>query len=215
MIPFIKIQAHLSVLPAKMKAAVQSSVSVNQDLECEECGEVISIIENWLDQSEDQQMVIQAIEVVCTYMPDWESTCDAMVESGVPTVVQWIDEYENETVVCGQLGLCQSLKPEIKKPATLPLPGDDCSECESIITTIENWMASNYSIETMASYLEILCTLVPQYTSVCDSYITNNLVMIIKYIESEESPADICAALGACSNKLFVENMKSKMNSLL
>jgi len=89
---FIKIHKPIPKLPA--------------DIECTGCNEVIGVIENWLDNTQDQQTVIDTVEVVCTYMPDWETTCDSIVETGVPVVVDWIIKYENSTVVCNQLDLC-------------------------------------------------------------------------------------------------------------
>jgi len=172
-----------------------SNIKAPGDVECSGCEEVIGIIENWLSQANDQQEVIAAIEVVCTYMPDWEATCDAMIAAGVPTVVTWIDKNENDTVVCNQLGMCGNT--QTKKVRHVM---DDCGECQEIVSTIESYVASNYSESVIATYLEIVCTLVPQFTQICDQYITQYLPMIIEAIENEETPTQICTTLGVCSS---------------
>jgi len=170
------------------------------DANCDGCHYVIGIIEEWLANAEDQQQVISAIEVVCTYAPDgWLATCDAMIEAGVPEVINWIETYENATIVCAQLGLCVAEIPEIQKPTKVGL-GDDCSECESIVTMIEYYVTSNYSISVIENYLDIACTLVPQWTSVCEAYVNNETPNIIKWLEQNESPQDICTTLGACGS---------------
>jgi hypothetical protein len=165
------------------------------DLECGSCEDVISTIEQWLDASNNQQEVITAIEVVCTYMPDWETTCDAMVEAGVPTVVTWIDTYENSTVVCDQLGLCTPTT-----PFKIFHSSDECGECEQIVTVIENYVASNATESAIESYLDIACTVVPQWTDVCENVIAQEIPQIITLLEQEEDPQAVCTALDLCSS---------------
>jgi len=94
-----------SHIPSKISFVKTHTTHVEQ-AQCGSCEEVVSIIEEWLDQTDNQDEVISAIEIVCTYMPDWESTCDAMIAAEIPNVVAWIDKYENSTVVCNQLGMC-------------------------------------------------------------------------------------------------------------
>jgi saposin len=173
---------------------------IESSTECIGCEEVIGIIEQWLENSEDQQVVISALEVVCTYAPDgWETTCDAIIEAGVPEVVNWIVEYENASVVCTQLGLCNSKPKEISKPK---LGDGECSTCEEIIGVIENYLASNYSESFLEQALDVACSFIPEWTQVCESYIQNELPQIIAWIEQNETPQTICTQLGVCSSKI-------------
>jgi hypothetical protein len=178
------------------------------DVECDGCIEIVGIIENWLDQSNNQEEVISAVEVVCTYMPGWESTCDAIITTGVPTVVQWIDTYENSSTVCEQLGLCGSkaIAAPIKKVT------DDCGDCSSIVAMIENYLLSNYSESVIVQYVEIACTVVPQWTSLCDSYISAGVPQIIQWIEENETAQDICTEIGFCSTKIISKLPMVKIN---
>lgn len=171
------------------------------DVQCSGCEEVISIIENWLNQSSSQSEVVSAVEIVCTYMPGWEATCDAMVAMGVPTAVSWIDTYENPTVVCGQLGLCSSSK----KQKPVKHFTDDCGECGEVITLIENYVASNTSIAVIENYVNVACTFVPQWTSMCEMYIDGEIPQIVQWIEQDASPTTICTDIGLCSsNKVSI-----------
>jgi len=129
----------LSVLLSKFKFPTpqyNKPVSV-QGAECGSCEEVISVIENWLNIADNQAEVVQTVEVVCTYMPGWETTCDAIVAAGVPDVVNWIDTYENATQVCNQLGLCASKKIIVHQV------NDDCGYCTELISFIETWLANS------------------------------------------------------------------------
>jgi len=177
------------------------------DIECESCEEVISVIEQWLENSDNQQTVVEAVEIVCTYMPDWEQTCDAIVEAGVPEVITWIETYENETVVCGQLGLC-SAKVPVKVPPKAPQ--DQCSTCTTIIGFIESWVEQNSSITQIEAYLDAFCALLPDnYQTMCEQIIQTELPAIIAYIEADEDPDTICQQLGLCTNSAkFVATSK-------
>jgi len=160
-----------------------------QGVECGGCEEVITVIEQWLENTDDQSTVITAIEVVCTYMPGWETTCDAMVAAGVPAVVNWIATYQNSTVVCDELGMCQA---EVVHVA------DDCGECQQIVATIENYVTSNQSEQTVEEYMETVCKLIPQWTSICGSGISGELPEIMDMIAAEENPLAICTSVGYC-----------------
>jgi len=176
----------------KPSKIVSKPTKVN-DAECSGCDEVISVIENWLEQANNQQEVISAVEIVCTYMPGWETTCDAIVSTGVPTVVNWIETEENSTVVCDQLELCGTTK--------VIHVADDCGECSQVITMIENYVATNTSESAIENYVSIACTFVPQWTSMCTQYIDGEVPQIIQWIEQNESAATICSQIGLCSSK--------------
>jgi len=167
------------------------------DAECTECEYVIGTIEEWLDNGSNQQEVITTIETVCTYMPEWATTCDSIIAWGVPTTVSWIEEYENASVVCQQMQSCDSQKVN-KLPAA---PFDDCSSCEEIVYMVEAYVYLNSSQSEIVTYLDIACQVVPQWTAQCESLIQTELPQIIQYIESNESPTQICTTLGVCSSK--------------
>jgi len=110
-------------------------------------------------------------------------------------LVGWIDEYENNSVVCYQLGLCPKFSPQIVHVT------DDCGECQQIVATIENWMLSNASISVISTYLDLACALIPQWESVCEGFIVSELPQIIKLIEADEDPLTICTTIDVCSSK--------------
>jgi saposin len=173
-----------AVKPAKNGAA-----------QCDLCQQIIGAIENWMANTNDQAEVITAIEVVCTYMPQWQTTCDAIIEAGVPTVVQWIVQNDNSTQVCQQLGICPS-----EKKVVAPKQ-DECGICEQIVTAVYYYVNQNYTESVIANYLDIACTVVPQWTQVCETFVSEELPQIISWVEQNESPDTICTNLGVCSSK--------------
>jgi len=178
-------------LPSKTYSRPAHSTHRIGDAECAACEEVISTIEMWLDQTDNEDDVISAVEIVCTYMPDWDATCDAIVEAEVPQVVEWIEKYENSTIVCNQLSMCPSSNGLVRVT-------DNCGECQNIVATIENWVASSATEQQVETYLDVACTLVPQWTSICDNVIAQSVPQIVSWAEAQETPQDICTQLNVC-----------------
>jgi len=176
------------------------------DQTCTTCEYIISTVEQWLENTNDQQDVINALETVCTYMPGWETTCDAIIAAGVPQVIEWIATNENSTVVCGQLGLCSSVQIPV-----VPKPEDNCDDCETLIGFIENWVEQNATESQIVTYLEGICALVPNYQVVCDTIVETEVPQIIKYIQQNQPPSVVCQELGLCSSKK-IQNKPIKLN---
>jgi len=166
------------------------------DLECEGCEDVIGYVEQWLANTNNQQVVVSAVEVVCTYMPEWESTCDAIIAAGVPDVINWIETAENKTTVCVQLDLCSGKK--IPMPKT---PQATCGDCQSIVETIDNWVSMKAAQQTIETSLATACKLIPQWKDMCTSVIQMEVPQIIRWVENDQKPEAICSSLGYCSTK--------------
>jgi len=163
------------------------------DTDCDACTLAISTIETWIENTNNQQTVITTVEVVCSYMPSWESTCDNIVTVGVPTVIQWITQNENATVVCGQLEMC---------PTTSSKPQDiECDTCSTIFSYIENYIASGSVQTDIENYLDMACALIPEWADACEALVENDIPALIKAIESKETPVELCSDLGLCSSK--------------
>jgi len=193
--------AHPKILP------INWGKILGQDAECTDCEYIIGVIEQWMDNTNNQQEIVSAVEIVCTYMPDWESTCDAIIAAGVPEVIQWIETYENNTMVCTQLGMCSDAEVQIYNA---PQPEDDCSDCTQLVQWIENWVAQNSTETEITLYLETVCTLIPGYTTLCDQIVENELPVIIEYLENNESPSTVCGQIGMCSS--FIAGNKLAIN---
>jgi saposin len=162
--------------------------------ECGGCEEVVNVVENWLENSDNQQDVIDTVEVVCSYMPAWESTCDSIVASGVPQFVEYVQTYENATTVCNQIGACGSNL--IAKPQQ-----SNCVECTYVVTLIETFADNNASISSVETYLDTVCTWVPDFETQCIQVIAQEVPAIFQYLQADMTPTQICAELGMCSSQ--------------
>jgi len=190
-----------------------ASIGYSAAQECGMCEYLVNLVEQYIAQESTESEIESAIEVICKFLPDsYESTCDAVIEAGIPQVIQWVESYENSTVVCGQLGLCSSSKPkpQIVKPQVKVSDSTLCSPCEFLIGAIESWAGSNASVTQIESYLDSLCTLVPTYSQVCAAIVNYEIPTLVQWIEQSESPADVCQQLGLCDSTKKVAAVQIK-----
>jgi saposin len=120
----------------------------SRDENCFLCETVIETIEDWVESNATEQQIEANLEALCALVPGFEAQCDAIVQQGVPQVVQWIQKNESPTQVCDQLGFCNAtLKFKFhKKPVKLNKavfrskaknPKDlQCTICEGIISAM-------------------------------------------------------------------------------
>jgi len=166
------------------------------DTNCFICEQVIGAIEGWIDSSSTISDIETSLDTLCSLVPGFVATCDAIVEAGVPTVVNWIVTYENATVVCTQLQLCGSEKVKVSKPADDP----NCDICRTLIFAIEGWMADNKTETTIENDLEkYFCTFAGPFTTVCDSIAVVGVPTLVNWIETNENPTVVCQQLGLCA----------------
>jgi saposin len=171
--------------------------------ECAICETVISSIESWMASSQTQAEMVESLDKLCQYVPGFSVTCDAIVQAGLPTVISWINTYENSTVVCDQLRVCsaasiaQAHKEQKEVAATL---GDNCSSCQTLISTMEAWLAKNATESWIENELmNFVCVAVPSFKATCDAVFEKGVPDTVNWIELYENPKTVCAQLGMCS----------------
>lgn len=70
----------------------------------------MTIIEDWIESNKTVTEIEELVDELCAILGDgFEEVCDAIVEIGVIKVIEWINVYENPTIVCQQLGLCDTV----------------------------------------------------------------------------------------------------------
>jgi len=77
-----------------------------------------------------------------------------------------------------------------------------CSICEAIVGFVESYVEQNATIAQIQARLDAACALTGPYASECKALVDQYLPQIIAWIEKNETPADICAQLGVCNNKV-------------
>jgi len=99
-----KVGKALSFAPRLFQNAIQSSA------ECQACQGGVGFIESWLAENATESMIAKALEsTVCKLIPNIQSTCDAIAQTGITTVISWIKQYDNSTIVCQKLKVCTAI----------------------------------------------------------------------------------------------------------
>jgi len=197
--PSLKIKMKFVLLFIAL-AAVFSTPAAAQD--CAICQQIVSFMENWIQNNASIATIEQYVEIVCTLAPEsWQQPCDALVDYGVEEAVQFIEQNGNATQLCGEIGLCSSMKKQPVLKISKPMDGN-CDICIQVVGLIENWVESNYTEQEIQQYLDQVCSLIPGFSQVCDQVVQYGLSYIIQWIQNDENATDICAQLGLCGNRV-------------
>jgi saposin len=171
--------------------------------DCAICETVISSIESWIASSQTQAEMVVSLDKLCQYVPGFSVTCDAIVEAGLPTVISWINTYENSTVVCEQLHVCSAAaiaKQHQEQQQIAARLGDSCSNCQTLISTMEDWLAKNATESWIEDELmKFVCVAVPSFEETCDAIFKYGVPDTVNWIELYENPQTVCAQLGLCT----------------
>jgi saposin len=181
-----------------------TSLSASNPEECAYCELLIGAIEAWLDAGANQEAIEADLEKLCALIPGIQSTCDAIVVAGIPQIINWIETYENNTIVCQQIGMCGANK--LAKPLrpVRPLIGasEECSSCETLIGAMEHWLAENRTEQAIEWDLEnLICPYVSSLQKTCDQIFIVGIPQLIQWINDAENPTVVCQQLGVCPKR--------------
>lgn len=161
---------------------------------CGICETVVNSVESWIASSATEAQIASSLSALCTLVPAFESTCDAIIAAGIPTVINWVEQNENATVVCGQLGVCGASKAVVKL-------GDNCDSCQTLIGTMEHWLEQNATESWIENELiATLCKFVPSFAKTCDAIFFYGVPDVVDWIETNEGPEVVCTQMGLCGS---------------
>jgi len=84
------------------------------------------------------------------------------------------------------------------------LPQDQCSQCEQIVTFLEDWIENNSTDAQIEQYLETLCQVFPGIQALCDQMTQWGIEYFIQYLKSNENPQALCQQIGLCTSRVTV-----------
>lgn len=195
----------LFVLLLSCSAFAHSTPSAPLDV-CSTCKAIVGVIENWLEENKTIAQIEAELEKLCKLLGgNLEQTCDALVEVGVPTIVNWLEQNEPPEVVCKNLKFCPQQR--IAPRQTL------CAVCQLVVTAVDNWLEQNATVETIEQRLEQLCALLGKTAEpLCDMIVEAGVPMLIKWIEANEDPHSVCYdQLKVCTLRRRAPEMVAKV----
>jgi len=73
-----------------------------------------------------------------------------------------------------------------------------CSQCTTIVGTIEGWVENNATEAQIIQYLDQFCAMNPQFQLPCDAIVAYGIPTIISWLQNNASPTQVCQILGVC-----------------
>jgi len=203
------------------------SVSFVSAQNCATCEFLVTSIESWVENNQTEAQIIANLEQLCSLVPAFQSVCDQYVTQAVPQIISYIESNYTPEQVCAAIGLCAmppkngfkpllKVKPGANKPLLKVKPGANkpllkvkpnspkvkdgpfCPYCQSAVGIVEQWVANNATIAEIEANLEQFCSLIPDYTALCNALIVSEIPQIIAWLEANETPYSVCQQLGLC-----------------
>jgi len=188
------------------------SLDVKDSTSCFICEQVIDAIEGWLSSEHTLIEMEEMLKTLCTWVPAFEKTCESLIKTGLPAVVNWIKANHNGTVVCTRLGVCGEtmlglpaplprVPKEILAPSEIVIRSEmNCEICKTVVGAIASWIASNHTIRTIEEFLEEqVCALVPAFKAVCVAIVETGVETVVKWLKENANAESVCFQLGMCS----------------
>jgi len=170
---------------------------------CTQCQQIVGAIEQWVENNATVAQIVQYLDQYCALNPAFELECDAIVAYGVPTIVQWLQQNGSPATICKALGICKATSSGLHKSMKpIRVRDDFCTYCQTVISSIENWLAQNQTEAQIIQNLDQLCNLLPNgFNIYCQVFIAGEIPTIIKYIEQNYTPNQVCSNIGLCASK--------------
>eukprot|EP01129_Flabellula_baltica_P004153 TRINITY_DN141_c0_g1_i2.p2 TRINITY_DN141_c0_g1~~TRINITY_DN141_c0_g1_i2.p2 ORF type:complete len:200 (-),score=47.14 TRINITY_DN141_c0_g1_i2:2174-2773(-) len=85
----------------------------------------------------------------------------------------------------------------------------NCGTCKLVVGFVESYLASNQTEQQIVTNLEKACSLLGPFESECDAIVEQYVPVIIKYVNDNYTPSQICTMIGLCSSKLSAPELTS------
>jgi len=188
-----------------------SSYVVSQvSIECTICQFVVGWTEGELSANATEQEVETLLDSACSVIFSWDttliSTCDNLINTYFPDLVQYILAEESPDVACTGIGLCSNStsKKVIPRPIIPVKKVEDnssCAQCLNIVAIAENFISEDSTEQEIELLLDTLCTLFPDNATEneCDALIQTFTPEAIQLMIQNEPPSVVCTQAEACT----------------
>lgn len=73
---------------------------------CDGCNFLVGEVEDWLSTNSTMVAIEQKLEKLCNLIPKYSSTCCHIIDTGIPTIIKYLIEFQSPFIVCVELSLC-------------------------------------------------------------------------------------------------------------
>ena len=205
----------LRKMPRKLFVSKKLAIpkGVDNGFACDMCTQVVSYIESLIATTAESE-IISLVEELCNQFPSpYSSLCDALVESYVSQIIDWIEQGIESLDICTNIGLCTNSskvlrkmprKLFVSKKIAIPKSADNglaCDMCTQVVSYIESLIATTAQEEITNLVLQLCDTFPSPYSSICGVIADSSVSLIIEYLEQGIESFDICTSIGLCSTE--------------
>lgn len=106
---FALVALGVSVLRPQVEKKVEKKLSIGDSSQsCIFCKFYASLIEDYLEEGQTQEEIVQALESLCSYVSESvQEVCKVAVETLIPTVIELIEKQLPPHQICILIKLCK------------------------------------------------------------------------------------------------------------
>ncbi|EFA75967.1 saposin A [Heterostelium album PN500] len=174
-----------------------SFYQVQANMDCEICTFLVGYAERYVESNKSISDIETSLNAVCDIFGDKEkATCQVMVDSYTPLIVNMILNKESASTICNQMKACTS------KDSVEFLIRDEieCSLCSYVVSRVEGYFEGKLNETEIMSRLDDDCKFLDEPTIVdaCTTLINEYGPLIISSIESGVEPQTVCTEIKVC-----------------
>ncbi|KAN0014906.1 hypothetical protein ACTFIU_001226 [Dictyostelium citrinum] len=139
----------------------------------------------------------------CNKFPFISGYCYNYIMNEAQQIITYLNENQGPNQICQELNFCAASSSASALPLFLVQEnnnGTDCEICSFITKYAENLLEANKTMGDIEKVVDDFCKMIPsQYTADCIAMASNYIPDIIKMLENNYNPEQICQELGLCS----------------
>ncbi|KAM9345243.1 prosaposin [Symphorus nematophorus] len=200
-VPAIKLFPATKVESATDKAA-KPMVRVRDSPTCAICEFVMNKLESMLQDHTTEDEVIQAVEKVCTFLPQTLSgQCKDLIETYGEAIIELLVQEANPKTVCTVLGLCNEARRAFVPALDQGLfkEGGYCKVCKLAVTYIDRLLEKNATEAEIEEAVRKVCSFLPDSLQTeCDQLVEQYEPVLVQLLLQMMDPDFVCMKVGAC-----------------
>ncbi|GAA6213950.1 prosaposin isoform X1 [Lates japonicus] len=200
--PAAKTVPALKLVPATKMDSAKPMVRVRDSPTCAICEFVMKQLESMLEDQTTEEEVIQAVEKVCTLLPDSLSAqCKDLIETYGQAIIELLVQQADPKTVCTVLALCKDAR-----RAYVPVldqarfkAGGYCEVCKMAVSYIDQILEKNATEAQIEEAVRKVCSFLPDTLQTeCDQMIEQYEPLLVQLLLQMLDPDFVCMKLGAC-----------------
>ena len=203
--------AFLGNNPSQISALYDSSLTFNPEIrgfvECSICELVLEIVRMDIDSPKSVKDIQDDVNMTCQWFPEGSlrRDCETAVIL-VPVVLDMLAQNVDPDKICQFVDACANSTKSDTSTALTQIGSQEvdsfdlaCFSCKAGVHLAFSFISSNSTLQEVIILVDNICAMINRDYG-CEEYLNELLPPIIKYIEQQFSPEDVCISFGICES---------------